>query len=122
MTETATFEGPEVHERSGYPEHPEHPSDVFAARMASFTDRFVDLARRRAALDAEREARRRADTIIIELSRQVVALPAPQDAPMAVNKGSGATKTVDVGEDAVTPAASPWSRFLQWLRGSEEPR
>ncbi|MBD8537252.1 DUF222 domain-containing protein, partial [Plantibacter sp. CFBP 13570] len=56
MTETATFEGPEVHERSGYPEHPEHPSDAFAARMASFTDRFVDLARRRAALDAE-EAR-----------------------------------------------------------------
>lgn len=49
MTETATFQGPEAHERTGLPEH---PSEVFAARMASFTDRFVDLARRRAALDA----------------------------------------------------------------------
>jgi hypothetical protein len=34
----------------------EHPSDVFAARLASFSDRFAELARRRAALDAE-EAR-----------------------------------------------------------------
>ncbi|WP_138945496.1 DUF222 domain-containing protein [Plantibacter sp. M259] len=34
----------------------EHPSDVFAVRLASFSDRFAELARRRAALDAE-EAR-----------------------------------------------------------------
>ena len=96
--------------------------DATGAIAALIDAQHEEITYLRAALDAEREARRRADTIIIELSRQVVALPAPQDAPMAVNKGSGATKTVDVGEDAVTPAASPWSRFLQWLRGSEEPR
>ncbi|MGK9149400.1 13E12 repeat family protein, partial [Plantibacter flavus] len=38
----------------------EHPGDVFALRLASFTDRFVALSRQRAALDAA-EARLLAD-------------------------------------------------------------
>jgi hypothetical protein len=56
MTENDATQGPEAPAAPGVPAHHEHPSDVFADRIASFTDRFVDLARRRAALDAE-EAR-----------------------------------------------------------------
>jgi excisionase family DNA binding protein len=47
---------------------------------------------------------------------------AEQNAAVDANKGSGATKTLDMSEDAGTLAASPWSRFLQWLRGSEPSR
>jgi len=53
MPETATIQGPEVHEHPGQPERPEHPNDAFAARLSSFSDRFAGLSRRRAALDAE---------------------------------------------------------------------
>jgi hypothetical protein len=80
----------------------------------------------RQTLDAEIEARRRADHLLAgtlderrQLVERIEALTAGQDAAHTQNRGSGATKTVDVGEDAVTPAASPWSRFLRWLRGSE---
>ena len=56
MTETEAIQGPEAPGVAGVPAQQAHPSDVFADRIASFTDRFVGLARRRAALDAE-EAR-----------------------------------------------------------------
>ncbi|MBF4567776.1 DUF222 domain-containing protein [Plantibacter sp. VKM Ac-2880] len=56
MTENDAIQGPEAPGSPGVPAHQAHPSDAFAARIASFTDRFVDLTRRRAALDAE-EAR-----------------------------------------------------------------
>ncbi|KQM16303.1 hypothetical protein ASF83_10685 [Plantibacter sp. Leaf171] len=56
MTENDAIQGPEAPGAPGVPAPHEHPSDVFADRIASFTDRFVDLARRRSALDAE-EAR-----------------------------------------------------------------
>ncbi|WP_285041269.1 HNH endonuclease signature motif containing protein [Plantibacter sp. LMC-P-059a] len=56
MTENDAIQGPEAPGAQGVPAQQAHPSDVFADRIASFTDRFVGLARRRAALDAE-EAR-----------------------------------------------------------------
>jgi hypothetical protein len=83
----------------------------------------------RQVLEAEIEARRRADHLLAgtlderrQLVERIEALTAGQDATVAANKGPGGTKRVDVGDDATPPATSPWSRFLRWLRGSEPSR
>jgi hypothetical protein len=79
-------------------------------------------------LAARTEENRRKDHIVAGLIERLPALAAGgeidpvRDAAVAANKGAGATKTVNLGKNAATPAASPWSWFLRWLRGSEVSR
>jgi hypothetical protein len=74
-------------------------------------------------LDERTEEIRRRDHIIAGLVERLPALAAGgeigpvRDAPVARSEGSGRAKTADMREDAATPAASPWSRFLRWVRG-----
>jgi hypothetical protein len=63
--------------------------DATGATAALIDAQREEIAYLRSALDAEREARRRADTIIIELSRQVVALPSGVDAAQTQNQAPG---------------------------------
>jgi hypothetical protein len=84
----------------------------------------ADNAYLRGLLDAEIEARRRADHLLAGALERLAALPATTatesssvDATVAHSDGPGRAKPRDMEPDAVTPAASPLSRFLRWLRG-----
>jgi hypothetical protein len=81
--------------------------DVIAAKDS-------EIAYLRQSLEAEREARRRADTIIIELSRQVIALPAPHDAAVAANEGLQRTEPPAMTNET---SASWWARLRRWVAG-----
>ena len=106
-------------------EHDEHENPPDDRLVAALTDRIAALERiieRRDAELADRaEEIRRRDHLLAGLIERIPALPetAASDAVVDANQALGRAKTTDMGLDAAPPAASPWSRFLRWLRGSE---
>jgi hypothetical protein len=70
-----------------------------------------EIAYLRAALSEEQEARRRADTIILELSRRPVALPADVDAAVSDLQGPQATKPAETTDHPSSWLARLWRQM-----------
>lgn len=108
-------------ERSGTNEERAAERSANDPLVAALTERIASLER---LLEAEMEARRRADHLLAGAMERLAALPATTPEQPTIREGAGAAnqapgraKTIVVGEeDAPTPTASPWSRFLRWLR------
>jgi hypothetical protein len=102
-------------------DRPETNRNATADHDARLADKDAEIAYLRQLLDAEIEARRRADLMNAALLDRLPRLPAGdagQDAAVATNQSPGQAEAVTIGDDAARPETSLLGRLLQWLRGS----
>jgi hypothetical protein len=102
---------------------PDTDRNATADYDARLADKDAEIAYLRQLLDAEVEARRRADHLLAGALERLAALPATtsempiRDAPVARSEGSGGAESTSMAGGAGTVESTFWSRFWRALTG-----